>query len=71
MLRVKSEKRSAYKPGNEKLQENWERDKRKKWAIIIYKVRNTAKIYRYKMASIREQRLIDIHWRKSLDKHMK
>ena len=29
-MRVKSEKRSAYKRGNEKLQENWERDKRKK-----------------------------------------
>ena len=27
-MRVKSEKRSAYKPGNEKLQENWERDKK-------------------------------------------
>ena len=41
-MRVKSEKRSAYKPGNEKLQENWERDKRKKWAIIIYTVRNNS-----------------------------
>lgn len=38
---------------------------KKNETIIIYKVkiqlRNTAKIYKYKMASTREQRLIDIY----------
>lgn len=40
---MKSEKRSACKPGNEKLGENWEREKRgKKWEMILYKIGNNS-----------------------------